>query len=59
MGSDGTVQREPSDTGLDALLGGLAPPLERRLLRTRETAEGEPVSLLALGRRAALRALPD
>jgi predicted nicotinamide N-methyase len=58
MGADGQVQREASDSGLDALLAAAA-PLECRRLRERELPDqGERVVLLALGMEAALDAVP-
>ena len=58
MGTDGQVQREATDSGLDSLLEAIS-PLESRRLCERDLPDGERVVLLALGAQAALAALPD
>ena len=57
MGSDGEVKREPTDSGLDALLASVA-PLQSRQIHTRTTADGERVSLLAIGTPEVIQRVP-
>ena len=57
MGSDGEVKREPTDSGLDALLASIA-PLQIRQIHTRTTADDERVSLLAIGTLGAIERVP-
>jgi len=58
MGPEGRLQREATDSGLDALLDNIA-PLQCRRLWERDLPEGERVVLLALGTPTALDALPS
>ena len=58
MGSDGEVKREPTDSGLDKLLASIA-PLQSRQIHTRTTADGDRVSLLAIGTPGAIQRVPS
>ena len=57
MGSDGEVKREPTDSGLDALLASVA-PLQSRQIHARTTADGERVSLIAIGAPEVIQRVP-